>query len=101
MTLAVQIVWWIGLLGALAATLAILKLVALVLRSSSDVLACARIARRAARGIATHLEPVAAMDGLAAPAEEVRRGATELAHAVDRLHGSLAVAGNAPRTEGG
>lgn len=101
MTLAVQIVWWIGLIGALGATLAILKLVALVLRSSRDVLACARIARQAARGIGAHLEPVAALDRLAAPADDVRRGATDLARAVDRLHGALSVAGNAPRAEGG
>lgn len=98
---AVEIVGWIGLAGALVATLAILKLVALVLRSSRDVLACARIALAAARGIAAHVEPAGELERLVAPAGDLRRAAAELAQAVDRAAGALELAGGPARPRGG
>ena len=58
MTVAIQVVWWIGLVGALGATLVILKEVALVLRALRDIHRLAIITRRAARGVAANLECV-------------------------------------------
>ena len=58
MSTAVRIVWWIGLAGALAATLVILKEVALVLRVLGEILHLASVTRGAAREIAINLDAV-------------------------------------------
>jgi hypothetical protein len=58
MTTAIQVVWWIGLIGALPATLVILKEVTLVLRALRDIHRLAVITRMAARGVAANLECV-------------------------------------------
>jgi hypothetical protein len=56
MTVAIEVVWWIGLIGALGATLVILKEVTLVLRALRDIHRLGIITRRAARGVAMNLE---------------------------------------------
>ena len=55
MRTAIEVVWWIGVLGALPATLVILKEVALLLRVLSDIHRLGVYTRDAARGIATNV----------------------------------------------
>jgi hypothetical protein len=52
METAIQVVWWIGLIGALVLTLVILKEVMLVLRVLRDIHQLAELTRTAARGVA-------------------------------------------------
>jgi hypothetical protein len=69
---AIQVVWWIGLIGALIPTLVILKEVALVLRTLNDIYRLARITREAARGIATNVSIIPSLGALADPLEQLR-----------------------------
>jgi hypothetical protein len=97
MTLAIQVVWWIGLVGALAATLVILKEVALVLRALRGIHRLAVITRRAARGVAVNLECVPRL----APLPERARPLVA-AHAAVRAAGaSLERFRDEPRRSGG
>lgn len=85
MEIAIQVVWWIGLLGALILTLVILKQVAVLLRTLRGIHQLAELIRDAARGIATNLQPV---PGLAGAAEPLGR-AHEAAGALARVAGSI------------
>lgn len=58
MEIANQVVWWIGLIGALLITLVILKEVSLVLQTLGDIHKLAEFTRDAARGISANLTPV-------------------------------------------
>ncbi len=75
----IQIVWWIGLVGALLLTLLILREVELVLRSLRDILRLSVYTRDAARGIAGNVEVVPSLANVAAPAQEIRAGSERLA----------------------
>lgn len=75
----IQIIWWIGLLGALLATLAILKEVTLVVAALQDIYELAERTRIAAEQIADNVGAVSQMGMLEPPAEKVRDVAQQLA----------------------
>ena len=83
MEIAIQVVWWIGLVGALAATVVILKQVVLVLRLLRDIDQLVRVTRTAARKLASHLE---ADVPISEQTRSVRSASSRLASAVDALN---------------
>lgn len=98
MEAAIQVIWWIGLLGALAATLVILKQVALILRLLRDIDQLARITRKAARGLASHLE---ADVQVTEPTQALQKPIKRMAAAVAAIDRRLAVfTGEAPSGRG-
>ena len=70
MRLAIEIVWWIGLLGALPATLVIVKEALLVIDRLRRIHKLAEITNLAAHGISVHLAPAG---GLAAAPDLVKK----------------------------
>jgi hypothetical protein len=58
MTTTLAVIWWIGLLGALVATLVILKEVFLVLRALRDIHRLAVATRQAGAGVAVNVRPI-------------------------------------------
>jgi hypothetical protein len=98
----IAIVWWVGLLGALVATLVVLKEVALVLRALRDIRGLAGLTREAAEGIARNVEPVRGLGALAGPVgslDEETRKLADIAARIDRRLAGLA-APPAAREEG-
>jgi hypothetical protein len=81
MEIAIQLVWWIGLVGALIPTLIILKEVALVLRTLGEIHRLARLTGEAAHGVARNVSVVPSLGALAEPLTELRNatGATVVA----------------------
>lgn len=71
MNRAVLIAWWIGLIGALIATLVILKEVSLVLRTLRDINNLAETTRDAARGIAENVATVSRLADAAEPLDQL------------------------------
>ena len=67
MEIAIQVIWWIGLLGALVPTLIILKEVALVLRTLNDIYQLARVTRDAGAGVARNLSVIPSLGALQEP----------------------------------
>lgn len=63
MRLAVEIVWWIGIIGALPATLVIVKEALLVIGTLRKILALAGHTEVAARGIVVHVAPAGELHG--------------------------------------
>jgi hypothetical protein len=89
---AILIIWSIGLAGALVATLAILKQVALVLRTLQEIHSLAVRTRDAARGIAANVRVIRGLGALEAPVRELREATVTLAAAtasIERKVGSL------------
>jgi len=99
MQVAIQVVWWIGLIGALILTLVILKEVALLLRVLKDIHELAKLTHEAAQGIATNVAVISRMEGLAEPARGVREATAALATTAASLEQQLAalVAPTSPR----
>jgi hypothetical protein len=89
METAIQIVWWIGLIGALPATLIILKEVALLVRVLRHILELAELTRDAARQIERNVAVIPDLDGLAQPVTELRRAVEEIGTAVASIKGKL------------
>jgi hypothetical protein len=89
MDTAIQIVWWIGLIGALPATLIILKEVALLVRVLRHILELAELTRDAARQIERNVAVIPDLDGLAQPVTELRRAVEEIGTAVASIKGKL------------
>ena len=88
----ILLIWSIGLAGALVATLAILKQVALLLRTLQEIHALAVRTRDAARGITSNVRVIRGLNGLAAPVRELREATATLATAtasIERKVGSL------------
>ena len=94
---AIEIVWSIGLLGALVATVVVLKEVALVLRALREIHELARLTRAAAEGIARNVEPIAGLDAVAGPAGELDRHTQALASAAAAIEQKLGGLAPAPR----
>jgi hypothetical protein len=86
----IEIVWWVGLLGALVATLVVLKQVALVLRALRDIHELARMTREAAEGIARNVQPIAGLDAIAGPAEQLDHQTQALASTAAAIERKLA-----------
>jgi hypothetical protein len=79
---AILVVWWIGLLGALVATLVILKQVAVLLRTLHHIHELAEHTRVAAAHLAGHVgstPSLAELPGHAARLREAARGLGPLA----------------------
>lgn len=85
MNRAIEAMWWIGLIGALVATLAILKAVSLVLRALIDIHQLSELTHEAAEGVATNLAVVSKLSDLEEPAGELRQSVAALASAVTTL----------------
>ena len=64
MSTGIEVVWWIGLLGALGMTLLILKEVFLVVRVLRQILQLADLTEVAARGIIVHTAAVPKLQGV-------------------------------------
>ena len=89
----VEIIWWIGLLGALIPTAIILKEVALIVRELGHILQLAQLTHRAAEGVAAHVQVVPRMGALAEPAEELSEALVRLQGAVSRVQAALPATG--------
>jgi hypothetical protein len=85
----IAIVWWIGLLGALGATLVVLKEVALVLRALRDIRELAGRTREAAEGIARNAEPIEGLGALAGPVGSLDEGTQHLAEVAAQIERQL------------
>ena len=81
MDTAIQITWWIGLVGALVLTGVILKEVALLLRALADIARLAEIIREAARALAVNVEGSRHLTDVAHPAGELSARALALREA--------------------
>jgi hypothetical protein len=79
--IAIQVVWWLGLLVALLFTLVILKRVFGLLHVLRGILALAEHTHAAARGLARHAEAAGRLETLRAPVSELPHGARRLAEA--------------------
>lgn len=97
METVVLVVWTVGLVGALVATLVILKEAALVLQTLRHILALARRTSEAAEGVARNLAAVRGLRDVHAPAGEAREAAVALGRAVEGLSGE----GDSPAPAGG
>ena len=64
MSTGIEVVWWIGLLGALGITLLILKEVFLVVRVLRQILQLVDLTEVAARGIIVHTAAVPKLQGV-------------------------------------
>lgn len=83
----IQIVWSIGLFGALVGTAVILKLVALTLRALLHIERLGGVIRDASDGLARNLEAVTALGGLEERARRLRKaeaGFLEVAVSIER-----------------
>lgn len=79
---AIQVVWWIGLVGALLLTLVILKEVALVLRALAGIERLVRVTGAAAAGVARNVEGAGALGAAHEPAIALRLAVHESAGSV-------------------
>ncbi|MBI3966215.1 MAG: hypothetical protein HY329_11335 [Chloroflexi bacterium] len=91
MARSTQIIWWVGLAGALVATLVILKEVALVLRTLQQILRLAEITREAARGIADNVSAISKLEGLGEPVGVLHEAVATLAGATASIERKLSL----------
>lgn len=89
MEAAIHIIWWIGLLGALALTAVLLKQVSLLLRVLRQIHQLGVRTRDAAGGLAAHAEAVEALAEAADPAVQFATSAEKLRDACLTIHQSL------------
>lgn len=89
METAIQVVWWIGLIGAVIATLIILQEVVLVLGTLNDIHRLAQFTRDAARGIAVNMGAVSRLAALDDPGRRMREGAGALSSAAAAMEQKL------------
>ena len=94
-----EIIWWVGLLGALLATLVVLKEVALVLRALRDIRELAGMTRGAAEGIARNVEPIGGLGALAGPVRGLDEETRKLADVAARIEEQLEAVVPSPATE--
>ena len=85
----IEIVWWVGLLGALAATVVVLKEVALVLRALRDIRELAGLTLEAAEGITRNVEPIQGLGALAGPVASLDQGTRKLAEVAAQIEQQL------------
>ncbi len=86
---AIFVVWLTGLVGALIATLVILKEVALVLRELRAIHRLAEFTREAAQGLATNASAASRLATSVEPACRLREGARAVASASASLEQKL------------
>lgn len=96
MDTAIQVVWWIGLAGALVATVVILKQVVVILWVLRGIHRLAERIRGAAEGVARNVAAAPRLAGTGDPAHELRDAVHALAVAAGsmdrRLKGSAPTA---------
>jgi hypothetical protein len=85
----VLVIWWLGLLGALAATAVILKEVAVLVGVLRDLLKLAQAIGVAARGVASRAAGAHGLDRAAAAALQVDNAAATLGDACTALRDGL------------
>lgn len=100
MDIAIIIIWSIGLIVALLATLVILKEVALVLRALKGIHTLSVITLEAARGIVRNVDPVPTLPSIEQPVHDFAAAAAALRSAVDRVERKLEMLADA-RLPGG
>ena len=100
MQTAIIIIWSIGLIVALIATVIILKQVTIVLRALKGIHRLGIITRDAARGIEANVEAVPRLPSLDEPARELTHASTALREAVERVERRLSMLADA-RLPGG
>ena len=101
METAIQVVWWIGLAGALLLTLPLLQAVVLVLRALRDIVGLGQRIQDAAEQVGTNVAVEAALASLLSPAGTIQSNAERLAEVVAELKQKMASAGAArPRRRG-
>ena len=90
MEIIIQVIWWIGLAGAVLLTLPILLSVVLVVRTLRDIAHLGERIEESAQGMAKNLEVGAELEALRPPAGSVRTQAEQLAGTVAGLAQRLA-----------
>ena len=85
MSVAAQIVWALGLLVALGATLVILKLSQLVIRALIDIARLAGVIERAAHGVAANVAPIPTLPDLGPPGDALTASARHIAGTLDSI----------------
>ncbi len=85
METTIQVIWWIGLVLALIATVVILKQVSVTLRTLRHIHELAQHIRTAARGLADHVGAASQLAGLKEPAVRLREATGATAAAADAL----------------
>jgi hypothetical protein len=78
MEIAIQVIWWIGIIGALIPILIILKEVALVLRTLDDIYQLARLTRDAAGGVARNVSVIPSLGALQEPVSRLGQASGSL-----------------------
>jgi hypothetical protein len=85
MATAVAVVWGIGLLGALAATLVILKLSLLVIRALIDIARLGVVTEQAAHGIAANVAVIPTLPDLGPVGDALTAAASRIAEELTAL----------------
>jgi hypothetical protein len=91
MDTAVQVIWWIGLIGALPATLVILKQLFNVLRALRHILELAELIRDAARQTAHNTAVITELDAVLEPVTNLRQAVKSSVQAVTSLSQKVVV----------
>jgi hypothetical protein len=73
MRAAIEVIWWLGLVGALVPTLVIVKEALLVIGTLRRILGLAESIWVAAKGIVVHLQAVPNLEGVATIVEQLDR----------------------------
>ena len=97
----IRVIWWIGLIGALVATLAILKEVSLVLRTLRDIHRLGEATREAARGIAANVAAISKLDALEAPVRGLGESTRSIATTAGSVEQKLDTLASQAPTRGG
>ena len=87
MRLAIEVVWWIGLVGALVPTLVIVKEAFLVVGTLRRILLLAKSTEAAALGIAEHMAPAAKLQGVAEIVQRLDADVRDAARGLRKLSG--------------
>lgn len=89
MHLAVLVIWWIGLIGAIPATLTILKLASLIVYTLIDIARLGVYTRRAAEGIAVNVSTISRWPDLGEPVRQIAAGTQRIATLARSMHATL------------
>jgi hypothetical protein len=98
METTIVIIWSLGLVLALLATVVILKQVSVTLRTLRHILELATHIRTAARGLADHVGAASDLAALKEPALQLREATRATAGAADAVSRRLDVVAFGPRT---
>lgn len=85
MLTAIQVIWWIAIVIALAATLVVLKQVSLILRELKGIHHLSTVTLKAAHGMAANLEKTSSLPSLDEPSAAFLAVAHELRTAVESM----------------